>query len=216
MRKVIDFFWPTSERPTPEERRQATQKIEEQIAHIDQMDWGGDTDTALEEARRLVDSDEARRRTAEARATTFLLLIGALTPVVTFLGGFSWMTGDDSTLRLVAFVLLSIGICYLFSAGRWSLKTIQVGVFYDVHVSDIVKIWENKEVKQNLLRHILQSVVRNRDANNFKITCIKIAHMFVLRAILIFSAFLLLPMAWDLVSKIAASFTGYLRPMVCG
>ena len=62
MSRFTDFFWPILEKPTPAELKDDAASEAADIATARTESWARSSELALQEARRLADSEEDRRR----------------------------------------------------------------------------------------------------------------------------------------------------------
>ena len=74
----------------------------------------------------------------------------------------------------------------------------KVGVSHEPGLADFEKAWRIPRPSQALARRLLLNTRRNREGVNWKVTCIKMAHEYLLRAFLTFSVLLLVNIGWYL------------------
>ena len=95
-------------------------------------------------------------------------------------------------------LLLGLAVAYIASAGHWAFRELKVGVSHEPGLADFEKAWGVPHPSQTLARRLLLHTRRNRDGVNWKVTCIKMAHEYLLRAFLTFSVLLLVNIGWYL------------------
>lgn len=187
MSKFTDFFWPTLEMPTLEERDAEDLALETDLKAISGMSISVPENLAvmLDEARRLTEEEEGTRSSLETRGGVYLATIGTLIPIVIFVA--DALTGDDAPLPFdAAKVILSLfAIAYLLGALRWSFKALAVGTYHRVGVRDVPVIAADADPGLSLTRQLLEALRRNRPVVNGKVTDIKLAEMFMRRSIIV-------------------------------
>lgn len=186
MSKLTDFFWPTLERPTPAEVDEDEKSEVTDIAGARSGAWSPSPELALEEARRLADSEEDRRRTTEAKASTYLLFAAAFAAVlIPFLPGILEGKTGSAPRWLVAGILI-VAAVYLIAAGVWAFRALRVGIYHRLDVSDLVQIWRNSNPTRSLIRQTLVISRRNYRAVNEKVSCIKLVDALMVRSFVAF------------------------------
>lgn len=192
------FFWPWLEDMTPEQRKRLEDDLTRDEARIEALDFGKEPEAALEEARRLADSEAERRRGTDQKAATYLPLVAALIPLVLTLVSAVWEKNAGSAPIWLNMVLLGLAVAYTASAGLWAFRELEVSVSHEPNLSDFEKAWAFPHPSEALARRLLLHARRNNQGVNWKVTCIKMAHEYLLRAFLTFSLLLLLNIAWYL------------------
>jgi hypothetical protein len=200
IRRFTDLIWPTLERPKQATRTLLEEEERRDVEAIESLTFPGDIPTAVtEEAQRLHREEDDRRRGADARASTYLLVVGALVPLLTYLEGTVWGQSFGPAPRWLSLVVLGLAVLYLIGAGRWALHTLRVGAYHRVDVGDVVKATQIPETSSlTLLKQGLIATRRNRGPVNDKISGIIMAHLFLGRAVTWFGALLLLQVFWYL------------------
>ena len=198
------FFWPWLEKLTPKQERDLEDSLKKDEARIEALDFDKDTDAALEEARRVADSEAERRRSTDQKAATYLPLVAALIPLVLTLVSALWEKKAGSAPIWLNMVLLGLAVAYTASAGYWAFKELKVSVSHEPGLTDFEKAWSVRHPSQTLARRLLLHTRRNGKGVNWKVTCIKMAHEYLLRAFLTFSVLLLVNIGWYL----AGAFIG--------
>lgn len=192
------FFWPWLEDLTPAQKKKLEDDLTRDEARIDALDFGKDPEAALEEARRLADSETERRRGTDQKAATYLPLVAALIPLVLTLVSALWEKKAGSAPIWLNMVLLGLAVAYTASAGHWAFRELKVSVSHEPGLSDFEKAWAVPHPRQTLARRLLLHTRRNSKGVNWKVTCIKMAHEYLLRAFLTFSLLLLVNIGWYL------------------
>ena len=141
-------------------------------------------DVVLEEARRLILREDERRKTAETKATIYLAVLAAIVPLLlSFVKDLSTYFNALSDWQIVLFLLLLfVAIAYLSCAGIWTFRTIRVSIHHRVDVKELVELSDTPDIKLELCRKILVSVMKNNEYGNQKFTSLRMAHAFLLRA----------------------------------
>lgn len=193
-----ELVWPLLDEPAP---TRAAQEAEQRHADFDTiMDARlkpEHIEILIEEARRLTDAETARRTTADTRATTYLAVMGVLAPILATLapGGVGVKTSIvHSAITLVLFTAAGL---YLLRFGIWSFRAVQVSTGARVDAVDLIKIWEDKDPRVKLAKRLLFCVRWSRRAVNYKVSCIKMAHEYGVRALIVFVLALIFRSAWD-------------------
>ncbi|MCC2602231.1 hypothetical protein [Sphingopyxis yananensis] len=192
------IFWPWLEKLTPEQKKALSDSLTQDEARINALDFSKDGSAALEEARRLADSEAERRRGTDQKAATYLPLVAALIPLVLTLVSALWEKKAGSAPIWLNMLLLGLAVVYIASAGHWAFQELRVGISHEPGLADFEKAWRAPHPSQVLARHLLLHTRRNREGINWKVTCIKMAHEYLLRAFLTFSVLLLVNIGWYL------------------
>ncbi|MEG3081196.1 hypothetical protein R3F64_15120 [Halomonas sp. 5021] len=208
MPKLIpQWLWPRltlSSQPPPDSPQHKW--LQSQRDKVNQGSWSEKSDVALEEARRLFDAEQERRRGADSKAGLYLAAITALMPILaTVLPGL-W---DEKISKALAVTLLGIfifALIYLMRAGLWALQTIKTSAAEQLGAGEIADSFSSDRPEEKLVKHLLNAVIYNYNGTNQKISCIKMTHECLLRAFFCFIAFLSVQAVWPLaawaVSKI--------------
>tara|TARA_R100001369_G_scaffold4961_6_gene13956 strand:- start:16962 stop:17606 length:645 start_codon:yes stop_codon:yes gene_type:complete len=163
---------------------------------VNQGSWLEKNDVALEEARRLFDAEQERRRGADSKAGLYLAAITALMPILATILPRLW---DDQINKALAGTLLGIfifALIYLMRAGLWALKTIKTSAAAQLGAGDIAETFSSDRPEEQLVKHLLSAVIYNYNGTNQKISCIKMTHEYLLRAFFCFVAFLAVQAVW--------------------
>lgn len=195
---ISQLVWPWLEKLTPEQEKALKDSLIRDERRIDALDFRTNGDAALEEARRLADSEAERRRGTDQKAATYLPLVAALIPLVLTLVSALWENKAGSAPIWLNMLLLGLAVAYTASAGHWAFRELKVGISHEPGLADFEKAWRAPHPSQTLARRLLLHTRRNRDGVNWKVTCIKMAHEFLLRAFLTFSLLLLVNIGWYL------------------
>ena len=197
MQKLIpEWLWPRLNPLSAEDQSRQEKWILNEKKEINEASWGDKCDVALEEARRLFDAEQERRRGADSKAGLYLAAITALAPILaTIFPGIL----DDKISQALKITLLVIFICallYLIRAGLWALQTMKVSAIAQLSAGEIAKNFSSEKPEENLVKSLLRAVTFNYSGTNEKISCIKMTHEFLLRAFFGFAAFLAVQVAW--------------------
>jgi hypothetical protein len=199
---TCQFIWPWLEKQTPKQEQGLRDDIARDENRIDALDFSVEGEIALEEARRLTDSEAERRRGTDQKAATYLPLVAALIPLVLTVVSALWEKKTGSAPNWLNMLLLALAVAYTAAAGRWAFKELKVAVSHEPGLSDFEKAWAVPHPQQALARRLLLHTRRNREGVNWKVTCIIMAHEYLLRAFLTFSLLLLVNIGWYLAGLI--------------
>lgn len=196
--KVRDFFWPVLERPSAELKDVLHSELAD-IKNIQKTNWKVESKLALEEAHRIASEEDERRKTAESKASNLLIVATALIPLLTYLETAIWDGNFETAPRWITLPLLAVAVAYFVNAGWWAFRTVRVGNYHCVYPRDLVKIWRaGKPIQRSLVTETLTAIRQNQETVNGKVTAFKMAHEFLLRAIVAFSALLIVRIAFGL------------------
>lgn len=179
-----DLFWPVLEDWDSNELAEIRNSNGDEVAEILSANFECELTILVEEARRMYDGEEDRRRTAEAKATNLLIVAGALVPLLTYLMSNVQSLAIKSAVTYWIMPLIVMSGAYLVAVGFWSLRCIRVGGFHKIYTTDLVSIWNSEEnVASSLVKMVLKSVRLNQGLINDKISALKMAHAFLFRLV---------------------------------
>ena len=138
---VGHFFWPWLVKHSPETLKELDDSLKTDEARISAFKFGRDGDAALEEARRMADSEAERRRSTDQKAATYLPLVVALIPIVLTLASALWEKKVGGAPIWLNMLLLGLAIAYTASAGHWAFKVLKVSVSHEPGLADFEKSW---------------------------------------------------------------------------
>jgi hypothetical protein len=167
--------------------------------------WKQHPEIALDEARRLADAEDERRRGADQNASTYLAVVAALVPLILAVATAIWDGKAGTAPTSVNMLFLALAVIYVAAAGFWAFRVLEVSVANRVGASDLVTAWRRPRPLAALIRDILWAARLNQGKVNQKVSGIKMAHAFLLRAFLTFSALLLFNIAWFLAQQALSS-----------
>lgn len=132
--------------------------------------------TYLEAAQRILDYEERRRATADARATAYIAAIATLVPLLTWAVGNAPPVCGSKPGCIAWAVVFDVGIVYLVAAAFWALRTLKVASYVTAGVEDLVAIREqSRSLLQELGRAALLQARANRNTINQKMDCVRVA-----------------------------------------
>ena len=204
-----EFFWPILEPKSGAFDAKEKQRLTNDKTSITKLNLGTATSAALDEARRFSDAEEDRRRVADQKATTYLAVVAALVPLVVTLATAVWDKKAGSAPTWCNMLALGIAIAYASKAGLWAFRVLEVTASHRIGISDFAKAWKETKPEHELARDILRCGRMNQAGVNDKVTGIKMAHAFLLRAFLTFAGLLMFNIAWFI---IAAIYTAWFPP----
>lgn len=151
---------------------------------------------ALNEARRIADIEEDRRRGSDQKASTYLAVVATLVPLLVTLATAVWDKKVGSAPTWLNVMILTASVAYVSAAGVWAFRVLQVSIAHRIGISEVVKAWSGNEPVEGIVRETLLCARLNQNGINRKVTAIKFAHAFLLRAFLTFSILLALNIAF--------------------
>ncbi len=92
--------------------------------------------------------------------------------------------------------VLAVAVAYVLGAGLWAFRTLNVGALHTLGATELTKIWSGSQWDPDLVREILFNGRRNVDGINVKVSCLKMAHVFLRRGVVCFSPLILVQVAW--------------------
>ncbi len=197
-----DWIWPIYERPNDVDQAQEAQSLRADLEAVKAAKLDKDVEVLLDEARRLFDAESERRKGADARATSYLTVLGVLIPLLAAVAPSALGPTNDVAKTLVTLVLFAAAAGYLFGGAVWAFLTLRISVSYRMDAIDLVNIWATPARKTDLVKGLLSCVRYERRGVNEKVSFIKMAHAFGLRAMAIFLAAIVVHTAWDPVAAL--------------
>lgn len=192
LKSLVHFFWPFLEKMPPQQEEEEIQKLAYDKDLIQALDLSKESGTALDEVRRIADIEEDRRRGSDQKASTYLAVVATLVPLLVTLATAVWDKKVGSAPMWLNVLTLTASVIYVSAAGVWAFRVLQVSVSYRIGVRDVAEAWSGSHPVQRITRTTLLCVRLNQNGINEKVTAIKFAHAFLLRAFLTFSILLLL------------------------
>jgi len=193
----MDLFWPTLDRPSADEVNHLQQSEITDLEAIRIARFGNASVLALDQARRIEADEEERRRTAEAKASNFLLVLAALVPLLTYLDSAIWGAKTGTAPRYLILPTLAIAVAYLASAAFWSFRTVAVGTYHRIGIGDALTLISDDQSTEQLAKGVMMATRRNQETLNLKVSAAKMAHAFMLRGVLAFCFLLLLQVGFE-------------------
>jgi hypothetical protein len=191
------WVWPVLERPDDAHLAREAHSLQTDLDKVKAADLGDDVEELLAEARRLFDAEGERRMGADARATSYLTVLGVLIPLLAAIAPSALGPTKDVAKTLLTLVLFGAAAGYLFGGAVWAFLTLKVSISHRLDAVDLVDIWSTPAQKVHLAKGLLICVRRERRYVNEKVNCIKMAHAFGLRAMAIFLVAIVAHAAWD-------------------
>ncbi|QNI04084.1 hypothetical protein HXW73_14740 [Halomonas sp. SH5A2] len=198
MPKLIpQWLWPSltlSSQPPADSPQH--QWLQNQRDKVNQGSWSAQSDVALEEARRLFDAEQERRRGADSKAGLYLAAITALMPILATILPSLWGENISKTLAGTLLVIFICALIYLMRAGFWALQTIKTSATAQLGAGDIADSFSSNKPEEQLVKQLLRAVIYNYNGTNQKISCIKMTHEYLLRSFFCFVVFLAVRAVW--------------------
>jgi hypothetical protein len=193
-----EFFWPWLDRLSTDEIKKQEERRKNDRVRIDKLNLRRDGDVALDEARRMADSEAERRRGTDQKAATYLPLVAALVPLILTVVSALWDKKAGSAPGWLNMPLLGLAVAYTAAAGLWAFRVLEVTISHEAGLGDFELVWSKPRPAQAFARRILLYTRLNQDRINWKVSCIKMAHAFLLRAFITFSLLLIINIVWYL------------------
>lgn len=197
-----DCFWPWLERLSAEEVEDLKKRYNEDKDKIDKLKFDRDADAALDEARRMAESEAERRRGTDQKAATYLPLVAALIPLTLAVVSALWERKVGSAPGWLNISLLGVSVAYTAAAGFWAFRVLEVTISHEAGIGDFDSAWNKPHPKGSLARKILLYTRLNHGPINQKVSRIKMAHAFLLRAFLTFSLLLAVNIVWYFIASV--------------
>jgi hypothetical protein len=191
-----DIVWPRLD-VNAETIRQQQQDQDRDVFAIEASVWPVDADVALSEAHLIAEREDKRRSSTDGKASSYLLVIAALVPLLTYLESAVWEHKFGTAPQGLSIPVLGLAVLYVLGAAYWSFKTLTVGRSHTIGTAELGGIWASANGhKASLINTILANTRRNSDLVNVKVSSIMMAHNYLRRSILFFGLLLLLQVGW--------------------
>jgi hypothetical protein len=197
MKRVREFFWPLLDPTSPSAAMKAKEAHEADLAAIRSAIWK--IPEAMEHARQLTIAENERKQGADTKASLYLAVIAAIVPILgSLVTDFFQQTSNSTSdaFRMVTLTIFLLGMAYLLACGVWAFRTLRVSVYSRVDIPELLQATASSDPEQYLVKEMLCAVRTNRDSVNAKITCIKMAHLFLIRTFLTLSLLLMVIVFW--------------------
>lgn len=198
LKLIRNWLWPRLDPLTSQQAIDQRTLIDRQNEKVEQGIWTKKSDVALEEARRLFDAEQERRRSADNKAGIYLAAITALIPVLSALFPNLWAHKTDKVFTALSLLVFMCALFYLLRAGLWAFRTIKISGFSQLGPSQIAESWDSENPEEQLAKHLLHSVIDNFSGTNQKLSYIKMTHEYLLRSFFCFVAFLTIQAVWPI------------------
>ena len=176
---------------------QETAKLKADRDAIDRAALRGNLDKLLDEARRLFDAEVDRRRTAEARAASYITAVGVLMPI---LANIAPTAADPKkaaiALPVVTLAMFAAATAYLVAGICWSFKALSVAPSATLGAKDLLEIGKDRNSESKLIKGLITCVRLNYSTTNKKVDAAKMSRAFALRAGITFALAILIRSAW--------------------
>jgi hypothetical protein len=197
-----EFFWPSLEPLTPTQETAKISRDQQIDGNIQSFKPKKQAAVALDEARRLNDVENERRKSADQKATTYLAFVAAILPLILTVTTAFWDKKAGNVPLWLNIGLLIIAIIYTIRAGKWAFEVLKVAPSHRLGASDFDKAWKQTDPTLHLTQSILQTIRLNEDGTNQKISSIKMTHEFLFRAFIAFFLLLAVNILWPVVELI--------------
>ncbi len=200
-----DFIWPTLEVIEDAEKIRLAEKRKQDLEMIRTAVIDHDAEILIEEARRLADLENDRRKTAETKAAIYLTFVGVLSPILATIAPEALNPRDGWAKLIATLALFLLAGAYLLRCGAWAFQAIAVRSSAHPDAVELVGFWSSSDRKAELAKDLLKCARLNRQGVNDKVTAIKMAHEFATRAFLTFILALLIRAAWAPLATVLAA-----------
>lgn len=209
--EIREVIWPRLDEDDP---TLAGQRAEQRKADLDEIKSAvlkaEHLDVLITEAHRVADDENARRTGADTRATTYLAILGVLAPVLVALTPTALAAGSGIARPIVTLVLFVAMSAYILWFGLWSFRVLTVAAMARLDPKNLIDLWTEQDPRTSLIKELLYCVRWNREPVNRKITCLKMAHEFGVRALVAFVFATLVRVGWDPVVALAKAVASHL------
>ncbi len=195
LKMLPEWLWPRLQPLSIAMQIDQAERIKTRRDKITTEQWVKSADVALEEARRLFDAEQDRRRGADSKAAVYLAVITALIPVLAAVLPSLWKEGDNFYSGVLLF-FFTAALIYLLRAGLWAFETIRVSGFSQVDPIDLLESKCQEDLRHGLIKKLLLCLNANMDGTNKKVSCIKMTHEFLWRTFISFGILLLFNALW--------------------
>ncbi|WP_322966013.1 hypothetical protein [Sphingomonas fuzhouensis] len=177
------------------------ERLSRDLASVEAQGWTAHPDVALDEARRIFDAEMARRASADAKATTYIAVIAALVPIGLSVQGAVVENKIGTAPSWVNLLILAAGMLYVIGAGIWAFRALKVSGAARADIPDVLRAWKRRDPRIHMIRTTLKAARLNWSSVNDKVTFIRMAHEYLMRAFVTFSLLLIVNAAWTLASS---------------
>lgn len=213
-----DLLWPILQKQDNKEPTEEIIYLKKQGIHKKRFSIKGQEQNnqndqiVLEELRRLYDQEIDRRASADNKAGIYIASITALLSILVPLLP-NILNFDQVTLpSILSYIFIFLSLCGLFRAAYWSNKVIGVSRYFVLGWQDILKARNSKNTSNRLIEEILNSLIRNYELNNEKVTSIKMTQALMISAsfwLLIFAVFQVLSFVISNMPSIASNLSDF-------
>lgn len=177
-------FWPVLDSRSAEEQKTHTHDRQTNFQRIRELTWpsGAPVSLFLDEARRLYEEEEGRRKVADSKATTYLLSIVALAPILMYFDRAIWSGKLSLAPPWLALLILAAAIAYTVGSILWVLRAMELVSYSRLGAAEMVKLSRKRKYHtEELIRIYLENASQNSGANNERLTKLRMAHAFLVR-----------------------------------
>jgi len=194
-----EFFWPILENSSAIETARSREEQNSQLEKIETLDSSREVDAVLRAAQEIYAEENDRAKTADNKAFQYLLVVAAIVSLLTYLESSIWESKLGMAPRWLSLLILLLAVLYLVWAAGWALRAVSVRAYYVVGVQDVTTLWMSRAPKVSLAKEYLKATLKNYESVNSKVSAVKMATEFLLRAIVSFGFLLVVQVSWEIV-----------------
>jgi hypothetical protein len=209
-----EIFWPTLVPLTLAQSAANDQMRDGWKASVSNGNWDADSEVALEEARRMYDAEQERRRGTDTKAGVYLAAVTALTPVLVSLLPNLWSDKTNKVLGAISLTVFALAVIYVLRAGYSAFCVLRVSAANTVGATDISQSWSTSQPVASLAKNIALKVIDNYPGNNAKVSHIKLAHGYLLRAFFVFAVLLAVQALWPCAAWVVEEISKHTAPEI--
>jgi hypothetical protein len=197
LRAIRELIFPFLEKSSPEEIQDQKDKLEDDVHRINSTDWNKNADLIHTDTVRLYQEECQRKSSADVKAGIYLAAVTAFAPVLVSMIPKLLVFNHYIYLVYLSLVISLLATFYLLMSGYWAFKTLKVSVSYRLDIGELIEINNNARPKCAYIKDMMTVITHNKIAVNSKVTCIKMAHEYLLRTFTMFIILLLMQITWQ-------------------
>jgi hypothetical protein len=197
LKAIRELIFPLLEKPSPEQIQDQRNKLGDDVLRINSTDWNKNADLIHTDTVRLYQEECQRKSSADVKAGIYLAAVTAFAPVLVSMIPKLLVFNHYIYLVYLSLVISLLATFYLLMSGYWAFKTLKVSVSYRLDIGELIEINNNARPKCAYIKDMMTVITHNKIAVNSKVTCIKMAHEYLLRTFTMFIILLLMQITWQ-------------------